>query len=90
MKYTLGEVLSGERVKPVGSTCEEYAAQGRREPCGCGRGFIGYEYHGAWLPKHQAYTGGSNFGQLEMVACCEQCYYDQEAELEAAVDREWM
>jgi hypothetical protein len=86
-KFTLGEKLTSKRdpQKPVGSTCEKYAGRIYREPCGCGRGFIEYEYgpQGQKRAKHRICTWGRDLsGQLEMAACCETCAKEQDEELD--------
>ena len=83
LKFTLGEKLTGERSnKPVGTTCEKFAGRQYREPCGCGRGFIEYEYdrHGYRFSLHTLYLDSKSFGRQDTAPCCEQCAKDQEAE----------
>ena len=74
MKYTLAEKLGAARTKPVGSTCEEFVGNERREACPCGRGFI--------EPGCKVYTWGRDLsGQLETLPSCKDCCSEQEADM---------
>lgn len=77
LKYSIGEVLFGQKPHPVDSTCQTQPNKPKPEKCGCGRGLI-ERVQGASL--WTVWTGGSNFGSLEYAACCKLCHDEQYAE----------
>jgi hypothetical protein len=91
---TLGEALFGVKSnKPVGTTCEKFAGRKFREPCGCGRGFIEYEYRsdGSRFSWYRVCTWGKDLsGNLEFADCCKQCAEDEQHELDMeALESGW-
>ena len=55
--------------------------------CGCKRDCIKEVFiQGSWLPVHSAWTGGSNFGSLEMAGCCAMCAKEEHDKMRDEAD----
>jgi len=89
LTFTLGQLLGISSPKPVDATSERYRGREYRKACGCGRGWIHYDYYkGSKVPRHTVWDEGFSFGQPTYAACCALCAAEEQDRLAAELEGE--